>query len=46
MDIAKSATFRHFTILNKPLLILIKLNKNAMQSLQKIKIIYLKLQVT
>ena len=33
MDIAKSETFKNFTILSKALLFLIKLNKTAVQSL-------------
>ena len=36
MDIAKSETFKKFTILNKALLFLIKLNKTAVQSVPKI----------
>ena len=33
MDIAKSETFNYFTILNKALLFLIKVNKTAVQSI-------------
>ena len=36
MDVAKYVTFRNFTILNKVLLFLIKLNKTAVQSVPKI----------
>ena len=36
MDIAKSETFKNFTILNKALLFLIELNKTAVQSVPKI----------
>ena len=38
MDIAKSKTFKYFTILNKDLLFLIKVNKIAVQSVSKISI--------
>ena len=36
MDITKSETFKKFSILNKALLFLIKLNKTALQSVPKI----------
>ena len=36
MDIAKSETFKYFTILNKALLFLIKVNKTTVQSEPKI----------
>ena len=39
MDIAKSETFRSFTILNKDLLFLIKLNKTAVQSIPNITLV-------
>ena len=39
MDIAKSETFKNFTVLNKALLFLIKLNKTAVQSVPKIAIL-------
>ena len=35
MDIAKFETFKNFTILNKALLFLMKLNKTAVQSVAK-----------
>ena len=38
MDIAKSETLKYFTILNKDLLFLIKVNKTAVQSVSKISI--------
>ena len=38
MDIAKSETFKNFTILNKALLFLIKLSKTAVQSVLRITI--------
>ena len=37
MDIAKFETFKSFTILNKVLLFLIKLNETAVQSVPKKK---------
>ena len=36
MDIAKSETFKYFTILNMALLFLIQVNKTAVQSIPKI----------
>ena len=36
MDVAKSETFRNFTILNKTLLYLININKTPVQSVPKI----------
>ena len=42
MDVAKSETFRNFTILEKALLFLIKFNKTAVQSVPQSKnVIYL-----
>ena len=37
MEIAKSETLKHFTILNKALLLLIKVNKTAWQSVPEIE---------
>ena len=38
MDIAKSETFKYFTILSRALLLLIKVNKTAVQSVPKISL--------
>ena len=40
MDIAKSETFKYFTILKRALLFLFKVNKTAVQSVQKDIIYY------
>ena len=41
MDVAESETFKSFTVLNKALLFLIKLNKTAVQSVPNLKIAFL-----
>ena len=45
MNVAESKTFKSFTVLNKTLLLLIKLNKTAVQSVPKLGIKLLKLGV-